>query len=84
MRPFILRRSFLIKDLIEWRKVVASCLLEKGIDNIVLMDFPKDIIKKVGEVIDNSLPLDLESLSDEVIKKKAMFVATDIELKLRM
>ena len=74
----------MIRDAIEWRKEVATCLLEKGITNVVLMDFPKELIKKVGEVIDKGLPPDLESISDEEIKKKAMFLATDIELKLRM
>ena len=74
----------MIRDLIEWRKQVTTCLLEKGITHVVLMDFPKELIKKVGEVIDKGLPPDLESISDEEIKKKAMFIATDIELKLRM
>lgn len=71
-------------ELLDWRQGIIKCLLFKGITHVVMEGFSKDQLNKVSLLIDSSLPLEVESLSVDRVKKLQMFVATDIELKLRM
>lgn len=71
-------------DLEQWRVGVASCLLKKGITPSFISKYSIKVIEEVGHLIDKDYPSSIGLLSDGEINKLQSFVATDIELKLRM